>query len=90
MNVLLGIDGRKIRARRKEKGWTQIELAAKVGVKQAYICRLETGLRESPSLETIGKLAAALGIPAAVLLKDHVAERVYRRRKRRIVARHTL
>ena len=45
---------------RKEKGLTQKELAARTGITQADISRLENG-ESNPSLKTMKRLAASLG-----------------------------
>ena len=45
---------------RKENGLTQKELAARTGITQADISRLENG-EANPSLKTIKRLAAAFG-----------------------------
>jgi transcriptional regulator with XRE-family HTH domain len=49
-----------LRARLK-KGWTQSELARRVGTKQANISRIEAGLA-NPTLELIRKVCKALDI----------------------------
>ena len=49
-----------LRARLK-KGWTQTELAQRVGTKQANISRIEAGLA-NPTLELIQKVCKALEI----------------------------
>lgn len=40
---------------------TQAELAARAGVKQAYIARLESGMA-NPTIASIGKISRALGL----------------------------
>ena len=45
---------------RIEQGLTQAELAERVGTKQPSIARLESGKHE-PSLDLLGRVAAALG-----------------------------
>lgn len=52
----------KIRSARTEAGLTQIELAARSGLPQSHISRLENG-QHSPSRATIEKIAKALGRP---------------------------
>lgn len=42
-------------------GVTQVELAAKSGVEQGTISKIETG-RMNPSTDLLGKLAAGLGV----------------------------
>src|SRR3989304_1275820 len=57
-----------IRGLRDAKGITQRDLAARVGVKGAYIAQLETGARKNPSLDVLKRLAKAPGVPLAGLL----------------------
>ncbi len=52
---------REIKRIRKERGLTQRGLSAASGVDQATISQIETG-RHRPHLETLDKLAAALGV----------------------------
>lgn len=51
---------------RKKSGMTQKELAEKCGVKQENISRIENGDR-MPSLNTIQKIANALGLQLALI-----------------------
>lgn len=64
--------GPNIRDARENKGLTQLALAHKIGYKGedagAYICRLEAGSQE-PRLRTLHKIAVALGVTVAALLK---------------------
>ena len=46
----------KIKKHRKEKKWSQAELAEKLGVHTTHISRLETG-KYTPSLELLKKVA---------------------------------
>lgn len=46
---------------RLRRGWSQRTLADAIGVKQPHIARLESG-ENDPSLGTMRKLAAALGV----------------------------
>jgi DNA-binding XRE family transcriptional regulator len=52
---------KKIRELRDRAGMTQDELAAKSGLPQSHISRLESG-KHSPSRVTLEKIAAALGL----------------------------
>jgi len=61
--------GAMIRRLRKEKGWTQAKLAARAEVTQGYIAQLEAGTRQRLSLEVADRLARALGVGVADLLK---------------------
>jgi transcriptional regulator with XRE-family HTH domain len=57
-------------ALRLERGWSQTELARRVGTHQANISRLENGLA-NPTLAFIQKVAAALNTEATVRLHRH-------------------
>lgn len=47
---------------RKKAGFTQIELAEKIGVAQQQLARWETGGR-NPKLDALRKIATACGVP---------------------------
>ena len=50
----------KLKKIRKEKGITLEKLAEKSGLSAGYLCHLENGSRNHPSIETMEKIAAAL------------------------------
>ena len=54
---------------REAKGLTQEALAKRVGVTQEYIAKLETGARRNPTVDTLKRLAKALGVPVTELLR---------------------
>lgn len=54
--------------RREELELTQTELAARVGVHQAAIARMESG-RVMPRLDTAQRIAAALGLELTLSLR---------------------
>lgn len=58
--------GRAIRQLRGEE--TQDSLAARAGVRQATLSAIETGAR-SPRIDTLGKIARALGQPLEALVR---------------------
>jgi len=60
--------GDRMRARRLDLGLTQEEVAHRMGMDRAYVGALETGLR-NPTLDTIGRVAVALGCGAAELVE---------------------
>ena len=60
--------GDRIRARRQELGMTQESLALASGIARSYIGSLEGGQR-NPSLDNIARLAQALEIDAADLVR---------------------
>ncbi|MBZ0253529.1 MAG: helix-turn-helix domain-containing protein [Candidatus Methylomirabilis sp.] len=53
--------GEKIAALRKQREWTQEDLAEKVGVSKVQVSRWETG-RMRPSRNTLKQIAAVLGV----------------------------
>ena len=56
-----------VRRLRSKNGLSQKVLADKVGISVSYVSMLERGQR-SPPLETIEKMAKALGVPPGALL----------------------
>ncbi len=59
--------GSLIKKARKERNWTQADLAQATGMKRCNISRLESGAHR-PSLTTLERVAQALGIKAQRLL----------------------
>jgi len=71
INGLDAIDGQRlgarIRALRLAAGLTQAELARRTGIHRPNIARVEAG-RHTPSLETLARVAAAIGVPTTRVL----------------------
>jgi repressor LexA len=61
--------GQEIKRLRKQSGLTQVELAERLGVTQAYITNIENGHRSNLHQELWLKLCSALGVPL-----DHFAK----------------
>lgn len=61
--------GERIKKARLEKGMTQKEVAEKCGINDANIRKYESG-RQNPKLETIDKIAAAIGVNRSDILYD--------------------
>lgn len=61
--------GEYISLKRKEKGWSQRELAAASNISNAEISRLESGKRKEPSPSVLKEIAKALGVPFEELLQ---------------------
>jgi len=59
----------KIRALRKAKHLKQGDLAKKLGMTSAQLCRIE-GAKHAPSIKTITRIARALDIPVSDLMRD--------------------
>ena len=67
------IDGVRLGARLKElrleAGLTQAELARRTGIHRPNIARVEAG-RHTPSLETLSRIASAIGVPTTRVLSQ--------------------
>ena len=55
---------------RQAKGWTQREVAAKAGIERPSVTKLEVGLADNPTLDTLDGLARALGVSIAFLIGE--------------------
>jgi len=60
--------GFNLRRLREKEGWSQEELADRTGLHRTYISGIERGIR-NPTLMIIEKIAIALKVPPADLLK---------------------
>ncbi len=60
--------GDRIQELRKAKGLTQEALAAKSGLHRVYLAQLESGRNQNPQLDTLQRLAKALGVSLGELL----------------------
>lgn len=73
LNGAIAIDGAKLGARLRElrlaAGLTQAELARRTGIHRPNIARVEAG-RHTPSLETLARLASAIGVPTTHVLSE--------------------
>lgn len=62
--------GQQIQRYRKNKGFTQEELALKVGISKSYLSKIEAeNCDKSFSLEVLFEIADALDIPVSYLLQ---------------------
>ena len=68
MNARNGVKA-DLAARRKEKGLTQAELAARVGIAQRTVAAYECGERR-PSVEVAKKMAKELDIPWTIYFEE--------------------
>ena len=64
--------GQRIKALRGERALQQRQLAEKAGLTPSMLSQIESG-RLTPSLHTLGRLAAALGVPIATLFDGQPA-----------------
>ncbi|MEN0000949.1 MAG: helix-turn-helix transcriptional regulator [Pseudomonadota bacterium] len=60
--------GINVRHWRKVREMSQEELAARAGLHPTYVSGIETGAR-NPTLRVVGRIAVALEVEAAALLK---------------------
>jgi transcriptional regulator with XRE-family HTH domain len=61
--------GEAIRAKRKKRRLSQERLAEKADLSTVFISRVERG-KESPSVDSLVKIARALGVRARDLLRE--------------------
>ncbi len=61
--------GRVLKPVREDKGLSQYALAGKSRVAQGYISQLEAGEKKNPGIETLKKIAKALGAEIGRLLE---------------------
>ena len=71
---LVHLLGRNVREARQGKRMTQEALALEAEMKRSYLSELEAGKR-NPSVRALGRLAMALGIDAADLLRQNAESR---------------
>jgi transcriptional regulator with XRE-family HTH domain len=60
---------RNLKKLRKQKGWSQEKLAREAGISYQTLIKIEQGRIKNPKLETLIKLAKALGISLDRLVK---------------------
>lgn len=65
---VVGLMGRNVREHRKRLGLSQEELGFRAELKRSYVSELERG-RRNPTVRALGKLAEALGVEPAELLR---------------------
>ena len=58
---------KRIQKLRDERGWSQVQLAAKAGISREYLARLETG-RQDPRVSVLLKIARALKVKLSDLV----------------------
>jgi transcriptional regulator with XRE-family HTH domain len=65
--------GEKLKALRKERGWSQDELGRRAGIHGRHVGKYEIG-RAMPNAETVVQLAKVLGVSIDYLLRDDLDE----------------
>lgn len=61
--------GEAIRAKRRRRRWSQERLAEEADLSTVFISRVERG-KESPSVDSLVKIARALGVRARELVRE--------------------
>jgi transcriptional regulator with XRE-family HTH domain len=59
--------GQAVKSTRRHKGFSQEDLAVRIGADQAYISRIEAG-QVNITLDTLELIASALGVEAVTLI----------------------
>ena len=65
--------GENIKKLRKQKGWSQSELADKASITPTHVNRLETG-KYNPSIDVVLRLAQALDVSLDQLVLDNLGD----------------
>ena len=65
---LVKLLGENVKRERLGKGWSEEHISFEVDMKRSYVSDLERGVR-NPSVKALGRLAEALGVEAADLLR---------------------
>ena len=60
--------GDRVRELREARGLTQEALASRAGLHRVYLAQLEIGRNDNPRLDTLRRLAQALGVSLGELL----------------------
>ena len=61
--------GDYMREKRRERNWSQRDLAAASGISNAEVSRLEAGKRKEPSIVVLEKIARALNTPMSEVME---------------------
>ena len=80
MNIRMQV-GLNVQRLRREKGWSQEDLAFESGLHRTYVSGIERGVR-NPTLLILDKLAKTLGVRPTELLADRTGSS--RRGSRRV------
>jgi transcriptional regulator with XRE-family HTH domain len=63
-----------LKKERERQGLTLADVSERSGIDQAALSKLETGAHDNPTLETLYRIALALGKVIACVLQDAPAE----------------
>lgn len=71
----LGTVARNLLRLRNELGVGQTELCRRAGIARSTLTTIERGTAPSPTIDTVAKLAAGLGVPVTALTEERSAGR---------------
>lgn len=71
---------RRITGLRKKRGWSQTDLAHRMGISTSFVSRFENPRYKSLTLSTLRRIAAALDVKLEVFLKERDGQKNDRRR----------
>ena len=60
--------GNRVREMRRERGWTQVELAEMLGIDRSYLSEIESG-KKDPSLRVLKTIANGFKLTLSQFLK---------------------
>jgi XRE family transcriptional regulator of biofilm formation len=60
--------GDRVKQLRDARGLTQADLAEQTGLHRVYLTQLEAGVKTNPQLDTLRRLAKALGVTVGALV----------------------
>ena len=60
--------GNRVRSLRRDRGWTQVEMAEMLGVDRSYLSEIENG-KKDPSLRVLKTLADGFNLSLSQLLR---------------------
>ncbi len=76
-NYVYDFVGKNIRKYRKQKGWTQRELAEATHYSKQFISNIENNAHQTFSLGTLWKIALVLEVDMSELCKENKPEEIY-------------
>ena len=76
-NYVYDFVGKNIRKYRKQKGWTQRELAEATHYSKQFISNIENNAHQTFSLGTLWKIALVLEVDMSELCKENKPEQIY-------------
>ena len=66
---IYNVIGRNIKKYRKEKGWTQRQLAQELLLSESFIGKLESVTHQTISIDTLEQIANILGVPIGMFFE---------------------